>query len=300
MTTEPTIRAFDAEGRPLDIPRSKWADEMLPVALKQTANDPAQTANLLAFAIQQGCADRVVDAARKFARTDPDRVRGRNLFGAALASIEKLDEAETEFENLIAFAGEDPTALSNLAQVKARKGDGPAASELLKRALTADPNHAASFELMARGVRGQGGDAAFLAACRDLAKDPRAWRARLHLARARLGLGEPEAALAVYREVLKSASSSHEAMTQISGDLANAGRLQDAADLVGRVYKAEVHGPYVAANLIRIYVRLGRFDDARTISSDGRGAFGAPWAATFDGLDKEIAAARAATKGDGS
>jgi Flp pilus assembly protein TadD len=286
--TEPTLRAYDSEGRAIDIPRAKWAEEMLPAALASTADDPEQTANLISFALQNGCAKEVVEAAKRFARSDPDRVRGRNLYGAALAAAERFDEAEKEIENLLLFAGDDPTALVNLGQLKARKGDAAAASDHLRRALTADPNHAGAFDLVAQNARRRGGDAGFLSACRELAKDPRSWRARVHLARARLALGEADAALALYREALPHAAPSGEALAQISGDLANAGRLADAAELVGPVYRAKRHGPYVAVNLIRIAARLGRHDEAARLVAEGRESFGVAWKATFDALEREI------------
>jgi len=190
----------------------------------------------------------------------------------------------------------------NLAQLKARKGDGPAASDLLRRALTADPNHAGAFDLVAQNARRRAGDAGLLSACRELAKDPRAWRARLQIARARLALGEAEAALALYHEALPHAADSGEALAQISGDLANAGRLVDAAALVAPVYRARRHGPYVALNLIRIHTRLGDAKEAHRLIEEARTLFGAAWKATFDQLESETrdAAPKAAPGGEGT
>jgi Flp pilus assembly protein TadD len=295
---EPTIRGYDASGRPVDIPKQKWADEMLPQALAQAAADPNATANLLGFALQNGCADKILDAAKKFARTDPDRIRGRNIYGAALAATGNFDEAEKEIENLLVFGGDEPTALVNLAQIKARKGEAKEASDCVKRAIAADPNHAGAFEIVAQNGRKANGDAGFLATCRELAKDPRAWRARLWIARARLGLGEFDQSLALYREALQGGGANAEALTQITGDLANAGRLADAAALVGPLYKAQAHGPYVALNLVRIYGRLGRTADARTVLDEAKKLFGPQWAPTFDQLEKELTGAKPA--GDGS
>ena len=288
--TEPMIKGFDQQGRPVEIPRDKWAAEMLPQALKQAEGDMAALANLVGFALQNGCAAQVVDAAKRLARNDPDRIRGRNLYGAALASAGKYDEAETELENLVVFAGDEPTALVNLAQLKARKNESEAASDCVRRALQADPNHGAAFEIVATNARKRNGDAGFLTACRELAKDARAWRARLWLARSRLGLGEFDAAIALYREAMPHAQASGEALTQITGDLANAGRLADAAELAGPVYRAQAHGPYVAVNLIRVYIALGKKAAAESIVAEGRKVFGPPWAPTFDAIEKELAA----------
>jgi Flp pilus assembly protein TadD len=295
--TEPMIKGFDQQGRPVEIPRSKWAAEMLPQALKQAESDPAALANLVGFALQNGCAAEVVESARKLARNDPDRVRGRNLFGAALAASGKYEEAEKELENLLVFAGDEPTALVNLAQLKARKGEHEAASDCVKRALHADPNHASAFEIVASNARKRNGDAGFLSACRELAKDPRSWRARLWLARARLGLGEIDAAVALYRESMPHAKASGEALTQITGDLANAGRLAEAAELALPVYRAQVHGPYVAVNLARVLMALGRKDDAGAIVAEGKKTFGAPWVPTFEALEKELAGGKPSGEG---
>ncbi|HYC79129.1 MAG TPA: hypothetical protein VEI02_16025, partial [Planctomycetota bacterium] len=78
---------------------------------------------------------------------------------------------------------------------------------------------------------------------------------------------------------------------QISGDLANAGRLAEAADLVAGVYRPDRHGPYPGVNLVRILGRLGRLDEAQKLLSDGRRLFGPPWKATFDQIEAELSRA---------
>ena len=287
--TEPTIRAVDAEGRTHEIPRARWISEMLPPALAEAEREPDRLAALIAFALQQGAATAVVDAAKRLARTDSDRVRGRNLFGAALAAAERFDEAEVEIENLLLFAGEEPTALVNLAQLKLRKGDATAATDLLRRALAADPNHAGAFDFAVQNGRRRSGEAGVLAACRALAADARAWRARIALARARLALGDGDAATALYREAAAAGADAADALTQISGDLLGAGLFAEALELVGPRYRAARHGPHVAANLARLHARLGRRDEATRLVAEGRAAFGPAWTAAFDALERELA-----------
>jgi hypothetical protein len=83
----------------------------------------------------------------------------------------------------------------------------------------------------------------------------------------------------------------------VTGDLGNAGALDDLVRLGAPRYEPEVHGPPAGMNLIQAYKQLGRFEEARALIRRLQGMHWAPMAQSLAALESEVVAA-SLPKGD--
>ncbi|MCU1449507.1 MAG: hypothetical protein JWP02_1677, partial [Acidimicrobiales bacterium] len=107
-------------------------------------------------------------------------------------------------------------------------------------------------------AREGGGVEAYLAALTEIAAVPGSWRPQLWLARHRLDEGDLAGALELYRGVLERASDQSDTLLMISGDLGNAGHVEEVFELVLPRYVPERHALSVGFNLLNACVQAGR------------------------------------------
>jgi hypothetical protein len=104
------------------------------------------------------------------------------------------------------------------------------------------------------------------AAYARLALIPGSWRAQLWLARFALDGGDVAAATRLYEAALAQASPvPGDLLMQLSGDLGNRGHTALLVQLTAARFDLEAHGLAVGNNLIRAYVELGMFAEARAL-----------------------------------
>src|SRR5207248_6886788 len=107
-------------------------------------------------------------------------------------------------------------------------------------------------------ARESGGEDAYLGALAQIAAVPGSWRAQLWLARHRLDGADVEGAVQLYRSVLDRAADQSDALLMISGDLGNAGHVEEVFELVLPRYQPERHALSVGFNLLNASVQAGR------------------------------------------
>lgn len=73
---EEIIECFDAYGRKIMISKKEWLDKVLPDQLKQHWNNPSMLYNDILFAIQDGIAEYVIEAAKHLIEIDNIKERG--------------------------------------------------------------------------------------------------------------------------------------------------------------------------------------------------------------------------------
>jgi tetratricopeptide (TPR) repeat protein len=284
------ITAFDDRGRELKIRRSDWADSILLPNLEKVWSDPEALAAAITQALEDDFPELVAAAAARL--VDLEDESERSLIVAAVVSLEldDLAAAERSLRRSVDKHGESALVLTNLAKVLDGRGDKPGAATTLRRALALAPNVENALLWWAAMAREERGDAAYLAALEEISSAAGAWRARLWIAREKLGEGDRAAAVALYEEALARAGDEPEALTMVSGDLGNAGALEEIVRLVGRRYDPGVHGPYAGLNLLRAQKELGRIEDARALLRRLQGMGWHPFAATLAQIDGELAA----------
>ena len=261
------IRAYDAYGREIFVPRDQWRDNVLAGAIERHWDDADSLSGLIIQSLGDGFIDEMVRPVDRLVELQPGAERGVVLQAIVYMKTGRLDEAERALRGFIGQHGETGVVLTNLAKIQDERGDEPAAVETLWRALELDPNQENGLGWYEAIHREHGGDAAGVAAMRKVAALPGSWRAQLWLAHGELGSHNLSGAIAMYEESLARAGTPAPAdlLAQMSGDLGNAGAIEPIVELAGPRFDAASHGIQVGNNLIRAYVELGRPGEARAL-----------------------------------
>ena len=261
-----TIRVFDQYGRPQDILRSDWLASVLLPALERDKGNPDGLYQTLLQGLSDGFASEMLPFAEHLAATDNDPVRGAVLHGATLLQLERFAAARSVLEAARSKHPDDGYLETNLAKALAGLGLQEEAERTLWHALTLDPNQENALGWFAAIHHERAGEAGRHAAHERVAALPASWRAQLWLARDALGTKNSSLAIALQEAVLaRFAVVPTDVLMQVSGDLGQAGELEQALRLCQPRFDATVHGLQVGNNLIKACLDTGRIAQAREI-----------------------------------
>jgi len=263
--SEGMIRVYDQFGRAVTIGREAWRRDVLLPNLQSNRNSPDALYDLVVSALNDGFATDVLDSARHLAENDTQPHRGAMVLGIVLLQLKDHVAARDVLERAIARYGENPYLLANLARAYAAAGDEARAQALIWRALELEPNEETALNWMIGMARPQGQDAV-LAAYTRAAALPGSWRALLWLARYALDRGDLAEATRLYELALARATPTPaDLLMQLSGDLGNRGHTELLMKLTQPRFDLLEHGLTVGNNLLRAYVELGMFAEARKL-----------------------------------
>lgn len=262
-----TIRAYDADGRDIQVTREQWRDNVLPGAIQQNWNDADSLAALIIQSLNDGFIDEMAGPAERLVELDANRERAIVLQAIVYMKLGRLDDSERVLRAFCDQHGETGIVLTNLAKIHAERDDEAKTLATLWRALELDPNQDNGLGWYEAIHRDVGGDTAGIMAMRKVAALPNSWRAQLWLARGELGAHNYAGAIALYQQALSRAGQPvpGDLLMQMSGDLGNAGRINDILSLAGPHFVPQAHGLAVGNNLIKAHLRVGQRDDARRI-----------------------------------
>jgi tetratricopeptide (TPR) repeat protein len=257
---------YDQFGRTVSIGREAWRRDVLLPNLQANRYNPDALNDLIVGALGDDFAADVLDAARFLAETDPQPPRGATVLGVVLLQLRDFEAARAVLESAITRHGENAHLLANLSRALAGLGEQEAALALIWRSLDLEPNDAASLNWLIALVRESGGQAAVLAAYARAAALPGSWRAQLWLARDALERGDLAAAIEFYEEALGRARPiPADLLMQLSGDLGNRGHTELLVKLTQPRFDLHAHGLTVGGNLLRAFIELGMFAEARKL-----------------------------------
>ncbi|MFO1441381.1 MAG: hypothetical protein U1F81_23885 [Verrucomicrobiaceae bacterium] len=261
------IRVFDEFGRELFIPKAEWLKSALLPNIEAAWNDPEKLAGFIINGLQDGFGVELLKGCERLAAIDPNAERGHVLHAVALLAAERPDDAEKTLRRFISVHGESGVVLTNLAKVYGKRKETGKAMDTLWRGLELDPNQDNAVGWYEAELREKDGAEAGLEALRRIAALPGSWRAQLWLARDALKHRSLETALQYYEQSLANAPRPVpvDLLTQLSGDLGNAGHLPEILNLALPHYNAAFHGMQVGNNFIKACLDLGQFDQARSI-----------------------------------
>jgi tetratricopeptide (TPR) repeat protein len=263
--SEGMIRVYDQFGRAVTIGREAWRRDVLLPNLQSNQNNPDALYDLVVSALNDGFATEVLDSARHLAENDPQPQRGAMVLGIVLLHLKDHAGARDILERAIARHGETPYLLANLARAFAAAGEDERALALIWRALELEPNEETALNWMVGMVRPRG-EEAVLAAYTRAAAQPKSWRALLWLARYALERGDLAEATRLYEVALSRANPTPaDLLMQLSGDLGNRGHTELLVKLTLPRFDLLEHGITVGNNLLRAYVELGMFAEARKL-----------------------------------
>ena len=292
------IRVFDEFGRELFVPKAEWLKSALLPTIEAAWNDPEKLASYLIDGLQGGFGAEMIKGCSRLAVIDPNAERGHVLHAAALLEAGRPDDAEKTLRRFISSHGESGLVLTNLAKVYSRRKETGKVMETLWRGLELDPNQENAMGWYEVEFREKDGTEAGLEALRRIAALPGSWRAQLWLARDALQRRSLEAALKHYEQSLANAPNPVpvDLLTQMSGDLGNAGHLPEILNLALPHFSASLHGMQVGNNLIKACLDLGQLDQARSILDELFAMKRPDWKEGLSFWDGEIAKARLQTE----
>src|SRR5438105_2647801 len=252
---EERLTAYDAYGRAVSLTRDEYRARVLPSAIRKNWDNPPGLYGTIVQGLRDDFAAELLEASERLVNIDPDPERAATARGIVLMKTSDLDGAE---EVLRRYHGQhDPSGviLTNLAKVAAERDDHGRAHDLLAEALQVDPNLENGLLWWAALARESGGEEAYIAALDVIAEVPGSWRPQLWIARHRLDEGDLLGAMDLYRAVLELAADQSDALLMISGDLGNAGHVDEVFELVLPRYVPERNALSVGFNLLNACVQ---------------------------------------------
>lgn len=267
MRADPNlIQVYDEYGREMFINKETWRKDVLPGTIKNNWNKPDDLYGIIVSALNDGFYADVIEAARHLHKIDSIPDRAACILGIVLMKNGELDEAEAVLNNYISVYGEEGVILTNIAKVQADRGQHDSAEKTLWHALEVDPNQDNAVGWWAAIFKERKGEAGYIEALEKVAALKGSWRAQLWLARVSLEKKEYVKARQYYDTILETLKFlPSDVMMQISGDLGNAGRLDDLIELCGDRFDPQQHGLMVGNNLIKAYIELKDPEGARKI-----------------------------------
>jgi tetratricopeptide (TPR) repeat protein len=282
------ITAYDERGRELKVKRADWVASVLMPAIEKAWNDPKQLSAQIVQALRDDFVAQVAAAAERLVELERESAGSLVLASIVRMNRGDLDGAERALARAVSKHGTSGVVLTNLAKVLERRGQVAKSRATLRQGLELDPNQDNGVGWWAAIAREEKGDAGYVSALAELAAIPGAWRPQFWLARERLKQSDRAGALELYDEVLTRAAQVPEALMAVTGDLGNAGALDDLVRLGAPRYAPEVHGPPTGLNLIQAYKQLGRNEEALTLVRKLQAMRWPPFAASLAALESEL------------
>jgi len=265
MSESDDIRMLDEQGQEVRIPRKEWAEKVLPDNLQRAGDNPDALYAMIMLAVRDKLGAQALDASARLVEIDPNHERAIVMRGAVLIQAGQPEQAEAIYQDYMAANGPSGAVLTNLAKIYFDRGDLDLTDKTLRQALGLDPNLDNALGWYGALHRQRGGDAAYVAAMRDIASVPGAWRPYLWLARDLLKKNQFDLAMDEYRAALKVGRLPADGMTQLTGDLGAAGRIPQMLELAGPMYNPEIHGPIAGLNIIHALLAVGQIQPAEQL-----------------------------------
>jgi len=246
--------------------KSGRGNEAQPVADQLVSDQPGDMGAMeAAFRVQMQRRDLV--AARKTAQEilslRPDLPAGNYLTGLVDEAEGKLEAARKSYELASDLAPGVAEPLAAAARVDLAQHQGPRALARAEHALAAAPDSSALLDLKAEILAQLGRyDESADAANRVIALAPAWWVAYDDLARAELGRGRSEAAVAAYMRGIDATQSAPLLVLQLASLLERVGRVDDAAVLYEAWLRREPGSELASNNLAMLLLTHKSADPA--------------------------------------
>jgi tetratricopeptide (TPR) repeat protein len=216
-------------------------------------------------ALKDGFASDVLEYARHLAEHDPQPRRGATVLGTVLLQLQDHGGAREVMETRHRAAWRGFLSTGEPGACVCRRGRRcPRPGAHLARTRTrAERGNRAQLDDRHGAGRGTGRHAGRVHTAAAL---PGSWRALLWLARHALERGDLADATRLYETALARATPAPaDLLMQLSGDLGNRGHTDLLVKLTQPRFDLLEHGLIVGNNLLRAYVELGMFAEARKL-----------------------------------
>jgi tetratricopeptide (TPR) repeat protein len=270
VDTDDMIEFFDDSGQKISVTRSEYRDKILPHNLKVYWDKPDALASHIMHAFEDGFDIELQAATEHLLKIDTMPERAICLYGGMLLQLEQYTEAESCFLEYLETHPKHPYVLTNLARAQDFLGKKEAALSTVEEALSLDPNqenalacwHALKQNtLVAEGVSPE--DAA-LKILQQGNKQFGGWRSKFALGTYYLSKDDRETALRYYKVVLRG-DWTPDALTYISGELAQYRLFEDMIGLIASHYDPRQHEPMTGFNLLQAYLQLEQVESGQLL-----------------------------------
>ena len=263
---EDLIKAYDKFGREIFISRDQWVDGVLLGKIKESWESPQELYSAILMAVNDGFHVHVIDAAKQLFEIDSNKERGACMCAIVLMKNKLLSDAETILKKALELIPDSGVLMTNLAKVYADQELHEQAEGALLKGLEFDPNQENGLSWYLAIAKERGGKEAYHNALLKVAKYSGAWRPQLWLARECLEAVDKDGALNYYDQCLTvNQQPSSDLLWQVSGDLGLNGHIAEIISIVSPVYNIEQHGYQVGNNLIKAFIELERYQEAKAL-----------------------------------
>ena len=285
-----TIDALDNFGRKITITRDDWLNSVLLGNLDNAWDDPEKLADFIVSGLKDDFFQEIEHAAIRLCEIDPEPARAVVYLAIIYLHSDRPKKAEIVLRDHITKHGEEGVVLTNLAKAQSAQGKEEKMLKTLWRGLELDPNQDNAVGWYEIIYREKDGEQAGILALERIASIVGSWRAQLWLARKDLSKRNLESALVRYEEALSVAGepAPHDLLMQMSGDLGNAGHLNEILQMVAPRFEISHHGIQVGNNLIKAFLDTGQIDSAHEILKRLRLEGRMDWQDTLSYWDEEI------------
>ena len=259
------IECLDEQGRRVRITKTEWLVNVLPNQLEECWNQPNSLYNLIIYAVQNELPEPVIDAALHLKEIDPIKERGAVVLAIVYLKSEKYDIAESVLQEYINEEGKTGTVLTNLAKIYEARGEHEKSLSTLWEGLELDPNQENGLAWWLGIQREQRGEEAFEEILKEACAIKDSYLPQLYLAREYLKQERKDEAIEIYESVLEKYGTVDQVLFMMSGDMGQAGLIQEMLQYVVPRYIIEKNDVRIGVNLIQGFIATKNVVDGQKL-----------------------------------
>lgn len=251
---EEMIECYDAYGRKMLISKIEWLKKVLPDQVQKHWNEPAELYNDILLAVTDGLSEYVVDAAKHLKEIDDMKERGYVILSIVYMKIDRNSDAQNVLEEYINSFSKTGTVLTNLAKTYEAQGKHQECLDALWEGLQLEPNQENGLAWWLAIRKEEGGTEAYIQALHEAGNIPGSYLPQLYLARDYIENKDLGTALKMYTQLIAKYRHKDEVLFMISGDMGQAGLVEEMLDLVAPLYDVNRNDERIAFNLLQGYL----------------------------------------------
>lgn len=264
-SAEAFVTVYDAFGRSFYVPKAEWYQSVIPGKIKEDWENADSLYSLLVSAHPDGQLLNLKEAFDQFLKLDKDSERAKSLQIVWLLESGKVDEAKAFTEEALKGDPDSTVLTCHLAEIYERQEDLVAAKAYFLKALEQNPNQQIPLVRYLNLVVLTTGEDAYWPAVEAISNVKGSWLAQLFLARKALQDKDLKTANDLYQKIIPLAKDEHEVLTMISGDLGQAGYVEEMIKLVAPLYNPNIHGISTGTNLLNGYFEIQDFEAGQAL-----------------------------------
>ncbi|MDS0524588.1 hypothetical protein NNC19_02785 [Clostridium sp. SHJSY1] len=262
-----TMEWFDENGKKQVMTKFQWKNEILPNLLNEHWNDANYLYNDIMHSIEDGFQNEVKAAAEHLKEIDEIKERGYTILAITYMKCNLYDEARKVLNDYIYQFGKTGIILTNLAKVYYAKND-KRYLDTLWEALNLDPNQSNGVLWYATTFRDSEGTEGYINALNKISVIEGSWFPQILIAKEHLTKRNWDQAKKIYESILENYKDKDEVLITISGDLGQAGYIEEMIKIISPIYELGKYTPGTGLNLLQAYFQTKDFEKGQVLIKD--------------------------------